>query len=438
MILKVKNVYKIQGKVKAPSSKSYSHRAVILASLAKGESKLYNVLLSEDVKSTINACESLGAKIINKKDHLQIIGTDGKLHNTSKDFIDLGNSGTSLRLLTSIAGLSDNTVQFSGDDSLLTRPMNPLLNALNDLGVKTESLNNNGKAPIKVYPSYTGGKTSIPGNISSQFISSILISAPLSKNGVCLSVLPEFVSKPYVNMTIDIMEKFGVKIEEFEVNKHEDCDKTVKSCSINKFQIPSAHYNGINYQVEGDYSSASYLLAACAICGGEITIGNLFKDSKQGDKYILNILAKMGCKIESDEDSVTIQSNGELKGVEVNLSNAPDLILTVAALGCLASGDTLITGVKHGRLKETDRIATSCMELKKLGVKLVEFEDGMLIHGGVNDGIVESHMDHRLAMAFTLIGLKHNITIKDGEVFNVSYPNFLTSMSEIGVELELK
>lgn len=438
MILKVKNVYKIQGKVKAPSSKSYSHRAVILASLAKGESKLYNVLLSEDVKSTINACESLGAKIINKKDHLQIIGTGGKLHNTSKDFIDLGNSGTSLRLLTSIAGLSDNTVQFSGDDSLLTRPMNPLLNALNDLGVKTESLNNNGKAPIKVYPGYTGGKTSIPGNISSQFISSILISAPLSKNGVCLSVLPEFVSKPYVNMTIDIMGKFGVKIEEFEVNKHEDCDKTVKSCSINKFQIPSSYYHGINYQVEGDYSSASYLLAACAICGGEITIGNLFKDSKQGDKYILNILAKMGCKIESNDDSVTIQSNGELKGVEVNLFNAPDLILTVAALGCLASGDTLITGVKHGRLKETDRIATSCMELKKLGVKLVEFEDGMLIHGGVNDGIVESHMDHRLAMAFTLIGLKHNITIKDGEVFNVSYPNFLTSMSEIGVELELK
>lgn len=436
MILKVKNVSKIQGKVKAPSSKSYSHRAVILASLAKGESNLYNVLLSEDVKSTLSACESLGAKIINKKDHLQVIGGNGKLHNTSKDFIDLGNSGTSLRLLTSIAGLSDNTVQFSGDDSLLTRPMNPLLNALKDLGVKTESLN--GKAPIKVYPGYVGGKTSIPGNISSQFISSILISAPLSKDGVCLSVLPEFVSKPYVNMTIDIMEKFGVKIEEFEINKHEDCNKTIKSCSIDQFQIPSAIYQGINYQVEGDYSSASYLLAACAICGGEITVSNLFKDSKQGDKYILNILAKMGCEIESGEDFVKIQSNGKLKGVEVNLSNAPDLILTVAALGCLASGDTLITGVKHGRLKETDRIATSCMELKKLGVDLVEFEDGMLIHGGVNDGIVKSHRDHRLAMAFTLIGLKHNITIKDGEVFNVSYPNFLTSMGEIGVELELK
>src|SRR5574344_1818116 len=168
MILKVKNVYKIQGKVKAPSSKSYSHRAVILASLAKGESTLYNVLLSEDVKSTICACESLGAKIINKKDHLQINGVDGKLHNTSTTFIDLGNSGTSLRLLTSIAGLSDNIVQFSGDDSLLTRPMNPLLNALKDLGLKTESLN--GRAPIKVYPGYAGGKTSIPGSISSQFI----------------------------------------------------------------------------------------------------------------------------------------------------------------------------------------------------------------------------------------------------------------------------
>ena len=455
MNLKIKNYSEIKGTVKAPPSKSYSHRAVILASLARGKSKLFDVLYSEDVLSTIRACETLGAKIDRKKEiilkgdksetieYLEIEGTGGKLHNNSKDpssdMIDLANSGTTLRIMTSVAALSDNEVIFTGDDSLKTRPMGALLDALKSLGVKVESLNDNNKAPLKVYPGFEGGETDILGSISSQFISSILISAPLSDKGVELEVYPEFVSKPYVDMTISILEKFGIYINEEKYQFHETCKKEFTDCLGIKFNVKPQSYKACDYIVEGDYSSASYLLAAVAIAGGELKVENLFSDSKQGDKLILDILTKMGADVISFDDYVTIRSDGNLKGIDINLSNAPDLLLTVAVLAALAEGKTTITGVKHGRLKETDRIDTTCRELEKLGCKLEEFEDGMTIYGNtISDGVVESHNDHRLAMAFSLLGLKHDVEVENGECFDVSFPNFIELMGEIGIELELK
>ncbi|ADC47427.1 3-phosphoshikimate 1-carboxyvinyltransferase AroA [Methanobrevibacter ruminantium M1] len=455
MNLKIKNFSKINGTVKAPSSKSYSHRAVILASLSEGKSKLFDVLYSEDVLSTIRACEALGARIDKKKeiilkgdksqtvDYLEVYGTGGKLHNVSddpsSDMIDLANSGTTLRIMTSVAALSDNEVIFTGDDSLKTRPMGALIDALETLGVKIESLNENNKAPLKIYPGYEGGQTDILGSISSQFISSILISAPLSENGVELEVYPEFVSKPYVDMTISILEKFGISVEEEEYQFHETCKKEHTDCLGVKFIVKPQKYIASDYIVEGDFSSASYLLAATAIAGGYIRVQNLFADSKQGDKLILDILEEMGANVTVFDDYVSLRSDGNLKGIDVNLSNAPDLLLTVAVLGALAEGKTTISGVKHGRLKETDRIDTTCRELEKLGCKLEEFEDGMTIYGNtISDGIVESHGDHRLAMAFSLIGLKHDVEVENGECFDVSFPNFIEAMAEIGIDLELK
>ena len=455
MNLKIKNFSKINGAVKAPSSKSYSHRAVILASLAEGKSKLFDVLYSEDVLSTIRACKALGAKIDRKKeiilkgdksqtvDYLEVYGTGGKLHNISEDpssdMIDLANSGTTLRIMTSVAALSDNEVIFTGDDSLKTRPMGALIDALELLGVKIESLSEENKAPLKINPGYDGGEADILGSISSQFISSILISAPLSKKGVELEVYPEFVSKPYVDMTISILEKFGIKIEEEDYQFHETCKKEHTDCLGVKFKVKPQKYIASDYIVEGDFSSASYLLAATAIAGGYIRVENLFVDSKQGDKFILDILEKMGANVTVFDDYVSLRSDGNLKGIDVNLSNAPDLLLTVAVLAAVAEGKTTITGVKHGRLKETDRIDTTCRELEKLGCKLEEFEDGMTIYGEtIGDGIVESHGDHRLAMAFSLLGLKHDVEVENGECFDVSFPNFIELMEEIGIEMELK
>ncbi|WP_405321730.1 3-phosphoshikimate 1-carboxyvinyltransferase [Methanobrevibacter thaueri] len=438
MKLKVKNISKIGGVVKAPPSKSYSHRAVILASLAKGTSKLYDMLYSEDTLASIRVCKALGAKINKTDDYLEVVGTGGKLHNSSTEPIDLANSGTTLRLMTSISALSDNEVILTGDESLQTRPMGLLMDALMPLGIETESLNDNDKAPILIKPGYVGGETNIYGNVSSQYISSIIISSPLSDKGVTLYVLPEFKSKPYVNMTLDIMRKFGVKSLKGYYLKHESCDKEHQSCRIDEFKVKKQDYVACDYTVEGDYSSASYLLALIAINGGKAKIRNLFRDSKQGDKYILDILQKMGATIIRGEDYVEIASSGDLKAIDVNLSNAPDLLITVAVLAAMAEGTTNITGVAHARVKETDRIDTTCRELEKLGCKLVEHEDGMSITGGVSSGVVDSHGDHRLAMAFSLIGLKHDIEITNGEVFDVSFPNFIESMAELGFELELE
>ena len=438
MILKVKNISDIGGTVKAPPSKSYSHRAVILASLAKGTSRLYDMLYSEDTLSSIRVCEALGAKINKKENYLEVVGTEGKLHNSSKDPINLENSGTTLRLMTSVSALSDNEVILTGDDSLQTRPMGLLMDALWPLGVETESLNDNDKAPILIKPGYMGGETNIMGNVSSQFISSIIISSPLSEKGVSLYVLPEFKSKPYVNMTVDIMRKFGVKVLKGYYLKHEDCDKEIQGCRIDEYKVNKQNYVACDYTVEGDYSSASYLLALVAINGGKARIQNLFRNSKQGDKFILDILQQMGAVIVRGEDYVEISSDGNLQAIDVDLSNAPDLLITVAVLAAMAEGTTNITGVAHARVKETDRIDTTCRELEKLGCKLVERPDGMSITGGVTSGVVDSHGDHRLAMAFSLIGLEHDIKITNGEVFDVSFPNFIETMAELGFELELE
>lgn len=437
MKLQVKNISNVGGEVKAPPSKSYSHRAIILASLASGTSNLSDVLFSEDTLSSINVCKALGAKITRNENSLNIVGTGGKLHNSSRVPIDLANSGTTLRLMTSLASLSDNEVILTGDESLQTRPMGVLMNSLKSLGINSSSIKGNDKAPIMIKPGYRGGETTISGSISSQYISSILISAPLSKKGVDLVVLPDFKSKPYVDMTIDIMEKFAVKVHDKSYIRHDDCDKNYKSCEVAHYIIPKQEYKSCDYTVEGDYSSASYLLAAIAIYGGTAKIYNLFKHSKQGDKLILDILKDMGAEIDIFNDYVEIHSDGKLNAIDINLSNAPDLLITVAILAALADGTTNITGVKHARVKETDRIATTCSELKKLGCDVEEFEDGMTIKGGLTSGVVDSHGDHRLAMAFSLVGLKHNIEITNGEVFDVSFPNFIEAMSEIGIELEL-
>lgn len=456
MNLKIKDFNEINGTVKAPPSKSYSHRAVILASLAHGTSKLYDVLYSEDVLASIRACEALGAVITKKKeiilkggksvkmDYLEVQGTGGKLHNNSpnpsEDMIDLANSGTTLRIMTSLAALSDNEVVFTGDDSLKTRPMGALLDALEPLGVKTVSMHDNDKAPIKIMPGYHGGESEILGSISSQFISSILISAPLTEKGVFLEVFPQFVSKPYVDMTISIMKTFGVGVDEEETGLHDVCTSCEERCLGMDYSVSPQKYMSCDYVVEGDYSSASYLLAAAAIAGGDIRVQNLFKDSKQGDKIIIDILKDMGVDITVFNDYLIVKSDGNLKAVsEIDLSNAPDLLLTVAVLASCACGDTKITGVHHARLKETDRIDTTCRELEKLGCVLEENDDGMIIKGNtIHGGTVSSHNDHRLAMAFSLLGLKHDVEVEDGECFDVSFPNFIESMAEIGVELELE
>jgi len=437
MKLKIKDVSKISGVVKAPPSKSYTHRAVILASLSEGTSRLKDPLSSEDTLASLNTCEKFGANIDRHADYWVVQGTAGNPQIETDEPIDLKNSGTTLRIMTSIAALANNKTTFTGDDSLKTRPMEPLLNSLKDLGVEIKSLKNNNKAPIQISPGFEGGITEIIGNISSQYISSILISGPLTKLGVEVKIKGDLSSKPYIDMTRDIMSKFAVESKHESLTKHANCKKSSNKCITHMFRVEPQKYIATDYTVEGDYSSASYLLGAVAIYGGEITVKNLFKNSKQGDKLIIDILKKMGAEITVKDDSVTIKSDGKLYGIDVNLQESPDLLPTIAVLGAVANGETNIYGVKHARFKETDRITTCYKELAKLGTNIQETHDGLKIKGGVHSGTVTSHKDHRLAMALSLIGLKHDVEVEEAEVFDISFPNFIESMAEIGINFEL-
>ena len=408
MGLKVQESKRIDGTVKAPPSKSYTHRAFIMSLLADGISTINDPLYSEDTIASLNSCKTLGSHVEQHDSYCKIHGVNGKPE-TPENILDLKNSGTTLRIITSVASLTDGYTVLTGDDSLRNRPMQDLINALLPLGVSAISTRNNGKPPIIVKGGFNGGESFINGNVSSQFISSIIMAAPYADNPVDLYVKGDFISKPYVDMTLNLMEKYDVK-----VNKDEK-----------SFHIDPQNYKSTDYTVEGDYSSASYLIAAAASLNSDLTIKNLIKDSKQGDKVILDIVKNMGSDVKVKDNEVIINGHGRLHGIEVNLKNAPDLLPTVAALGAMAEGTTKITGVEHARFKETDRIHTCAIELAKLGVELREEEDGLTIIGGVHGGIVKSHMDHRLAMSFYIIGLKvGNIQIEDASVYNVSFPNF--------------
>lgn len=409
----------LSGTVKAPPSKSYTHRAVIVASLAEGRSMIADPLVSEDTLSSLRACRAFGVRIHEEAQGWVVHGSGGALE-TPEDVIDVGNSGTTLRIMTSVAGLAENYTVFTGDESLRKRPMQPLLDALRPLGVTAVSSRMNGLPPIIVRGGFRGGETSIDGRVSSQFISSILIAAPLS-GGVELSVEGEFISRPYVDMTLDVMGRFSVPV----------------SYSDGIFTVEPSVYRAVDYTVEGDYSSASYLAGAAAVAGGEVRIQNLFWDSKQGDMLILDILKDMGADVRRGDDHAVVSSTGELEGVSVDLHNAPDLLPTVAVLGAIAEGRTEIRGVEHARYKETDRIGTCAAELKALGLQVRELKDGMIIQGDITGKTVKSHGDHRLAMAFTLIGLRRGIRIKDGDVFSVSFPDFIEKMNSLGCRLRL-
>ncbi|MGC9518010.1 MAG: 3-phosphoshikimate 1-carboxyvinyltransferase [Methanomicrobiales archaeon] len=422
MELTVKKTDSIHGIVKAPPSKSYTHRSVIIGSLADGESTLKYPLYSEDTAASIDACKSFGAEIELFDDHCKIKGTSGHLK-TPENVVDVKNSGTTLRIMTSVAALAPGITVITGDDSLRNRPMQDLLDSLKKLQVSVFSTRNNGMPPIIINNGFKGGETEINGDVSSQFISSLLIAAPYADEPVDIHVKNNFISRPYVDMTKDVMNKFNVKVDF-------DSDN-------NRFHVDNQIYKSRDYTVEGDFSSASYIVAAAASLDSEVTIENLSLKSKQGDKLILEIVQEMGADVKSKNNKIVITGNGELKGINVDLKNAPDLLPTVAALGAVAQGKTEIFGVEHARYKETDRINTSATELSKLGVLVEEKKDGLIIKGGASGGIVDSHMDHRLVMALSIVGLKFGgVKIKNASVHQVSFPKFPEVMKKLGCRME--
>ncbi len=423
MDLQVQKVDKISGVIKAPASKSYSHRAFIAAALAEGQSILRDPLYSEDTLATLEACEQLGALFQRFPDKCIVQGTAGYIR-TPENVVDVKNSGTSVRILSSVAAIAPkaNYTVFTGDESLRKRPMQHLIDALENLGVSIVSSQNNGTPPIIVKGGLEGGQTDIKGNVSSQFISSIIMAAPYAKKPVTLNVKGTFVSKPYVNMTLSVISKFGIDFEYDTTNVPE----------YSSYYIEPQKYECADYTIEGDYSSASYMIAAAAMIPSSITIKNLYEDSMQGDKLIVDIVRKMGAKVTVSDTEIHIENDGNLKAFDIDLADAPDLLPTVAVLMAAAEGSSTITGVEHARFKETDRVHNCAVELKNVGMDVEELQDGLIIKGKPTGGQVNSYLDHRMVMAFYVLGLKiGNITIRDAACYDISFPNFLEIMDQI-------
>ena len=424
MELVVKPIQRLDGTVTVPPSKSYTHRAIILASLAKDTSEISNPLLSYDTLASVDACRKIGAEIEVREDSLRIKGVFGEPKNPNQA-IDVKNSGTTLRIMTPVCGLCNGLVTLTGDESIQKRPMQPLLDALEQLGVKTTS--NEGKAPVTVQGPMKGGVCSIRGDVSSQFISGLLIAAPLAEAETTIKITTPLKSKPYLDLTIDLMEKFGAKYEK------EDHAYRVSGRQI---------YNSIDYTVEADYSSAALVLAAAAVTDSEVTVSNLNIDSKQGDRKIIDILRVMGVHVKTMKDSVLVSGTGQLEGLEVDLGDHPDLVPPVAALGAVAHGKTIIKNVAHLRFKESDRLKAMATELGKMGAKIKAGEDYLEIHGvkDLKGAYLFGYDDHRIVMSLAVAALcaKGETRIETAESIPVSFPGYVEAMNSLGADMKLK
>lgn len=420
------NKSSIKGEVFAPPSKSYTHRAITLAALSK-ESIVRHPLISADTLATIRASELFGASIERKEDRLIIHGVNGK-PNIPEDVIDAANSGTTLRFMTAVAALTNGITVLTGDASLRTRPNGILLEVLNKLGAGACSTRGNERAPLVVKGGLKGQEVSIDGSVSSQFISALLIACPLAENNTTLSITGKLKSRPYVEVTLEMLELAGVKVHTDDSNG-------------TKFIIPGKQkYNFKDYTVPGDFSSASYLLAATAMTNGsEVTVKNLFP-SKQGDKVIIETLSQMGADITWDMEAgiVTVRGGRQLKAITFDAGATPDLVPTVAVLAAVAEGTSRIENAEHVRYKETDRLHALATELPKLGIQLKEEKDSLTITGGELKGAaVHGWDDHRIVMSLALAGLvAGNTTIDTIESVSISYPDFFKDLVRLGAKIE--
>ena len=421
----------LEGNVKCPPSKSYTHRAIAIASLAEGKSTISNPLISRDTIATISGCKMLGIKIEKAHENVNCIEILGRNQfETPKDIINAENSGTTIRILTSMAALVKNGYTIlTGDESLNTRPMKPLISALNQLGVQAFSSNEKNTPPLIVKGGgIKGGLVSIEGGISSQFISSLLISCIYGLTDVEIRVKGKQVSIPYINSTLETMKKFGVPI------KH---DKEYLNYYIN-----NTSYQPTAFTIPGDFSSASLIIAAGVLCGGKISIEGMNFHYPQGDMEIIDIVRKMGGKITVDKEKgeVNVYGSNSLDGIECNLVNSPDLLPAVSIISLKSRKPVRIFGISHARFKETDRISIITKELRKMGVDISEKEDELLLNPvrRLKNVEFDSHNDHRLFMAFTIASMLTNkSTVRGAESIDVSYPAFIHEIKRLGANVNL-
>jgi 3-phosphoshikimate 1-carboxyvinyltransferase len=410
----------VSGSVRAPPSKSYTHRAVFAGAYG-GSAVVRQPLLSADTRASVRVVEGFGASVERGEDRLSIEGFDGE-PTVPADVLDCANSGTTIRLAMGTAGLVDGTTALTGDESLRSRPQGPMLEAIEQLGGRARSTRGNGQAPIVIDGWPDGGRVEIPGDVSSQFVTSLLMAGALTDAGIEIDLTAALKSSPYVEITSDLLADFGVTVE-----------RTEGGFAVPGGQSYDAPTGG--YDVPGDFSAASYLLAAGAIAGGPVTVEGLYP-GPQGDSAIIPILERMGAAIDWNEANGTVTVEGStLSGVTVDVEDTPDLLPTVAVLGAVSDGPTRIENCEHVRYKETDRVSAMAEALTTMGIDVEETRNELVVHGGSLSGAsLDGRSDHRIVMSLAVAGLvaDDEVRISDAEDVAVSFPDFFEELSALG------
>ena len=401
-----------------PGSKSLSQRALVAAALARDNSFISNVLISQDTLYLIDGLRALGAKIASSKEDFFISGTAGKIINSGKELF-LGNNGTALRFLTALVCLGEGKYTLTGEKRLCERPVGALVEALKEMGADIFTHNN--CPPVEINANgLTGGKIILRDIESSQYVSALLLCAPYTTKGMDLSLQGVVVSTPYIDLTIAVMKDFGAKI--IQTGKYE-------------YHVTAGEiYRGREYCVEGDASSASYFFLAAALLGKTIRVTGINRQSKQGDIRLLDVLEKLGCEVRSEENWVEVTVGSLAKGdFTFDLNDMPDMVPTLAILAAFRNGQTIIENVSHLRIKESNRLEAVVAELNRSGIEAREMPEGLVIQGGkMRPAKIETYNDHRMAMSFAIAGLVvRGIEISDKKCVDKSFPAFWEELEKI-------
>lgn len=423
-MIEITPVEHIDTVVEVPGSKSLTQRALIAAALAEGTSVIVGPLASEDTHYTMSALRSMGVAIDDRDPARWVVTGGAGFISPPESDIFLGNNGTATRFLTSVAALGKGVFHITGDERMSERPIGPLMDALKGWGVDIVSDTDNSCPPLTIKGNgIPGGRTLLPEGKSSQYLSSLLLVAPYGAQGAELEVRGEILSRPYVEMTLAVMADFGIRVE--------------ATPSLNFFRIPKGKYLGREYRVEGDASGASYFWTAAAISGGKVTVANVPVPSLQGDAGLVALLARMGCEVFQHENGISLSGPKQLRAIEADMGNMPDVAPTLAIAAAFAEGTTVIKNIAHLRIKECDRLSVMVTELRKMGVEVEEEADRMIIHGkggvGLHGAEIETHSDHRIAMCFAVAGLRvKGVKILGPECVAKSFPDFWERFTLLG------
>lgn len=411
----------VDADVTLPGSKSYTNRALVLAALADGTSTLREALFSDDTEVMVDSLHRLGIPVTASSEERAFVveGRAGRIPAERADLF-VGNSGTTARFLTAVTALGHGEYTIDGVARMRQRPIQPLLDALRQLGVDAASVTGNGCPPVVVRArGLRGGRVRLAGNLSSQYLSALLMVGPCTDEGLELEVDGDLVSKPYVDLTVRAMQEFGATVQ---------CD------GYDRFVVPGKQgYRARTVAIEPDATAASYFFALAAVTGGRVRVRHLGLRSAQGDVRFVDVLEQMGCTVRREPDAITLEGPARLRGVDVDMNAISDTVQTLAAIAPLASGPVVIRNVAHIRHKETDRIHALATELRRLGVVVHEFPDGLAIYPSpVRPGTVHTYDDHRMAMSFAVLGCRvPGITIEDPGCVAKTFPDFFERLAAV-------